>query len=86
MGVSILENDCGDIAIMYCNTADVAFGPIFSDWEGSEDSMSAFEVVDRFIAWLPADPRTLSTEELIERKAQFLNELPNILKQEEDDD
>lgn len=56
MGVGVLSD--GEKACLFCNTADVAFGPVFSltsDLDRLFDSLEEFG--DAFIDWLPSDPR-----------------------------
>ncbi len=64
MGVRILNNEADDLAVIYCSTSDVAFGPVFYEDSGDEGDRSASEKAEEFLDWLPVDPRTLSESEL----------------------
>lgn len=67
MGVRILD-DC-DVAVLYCSTSDIAFGPVFysqkEHW-GAERAMS-------FLRFLGArDARSFSEKALIDLYGQWL--------------
>ena len=88
MAVEIIWDATKQIACMYCNTSDHAFGPVFS-------GPSADIEVQEFLDWLkenpphwsvattkyartnPMDPRSYSADEL-ERLVKFWCELPTV--------
>ena len=63
MSVEIISN--GTNSVMICNTADVAFGPVFYEDEDAE----------QFLEWLSPDPRTLSDHDLAAKVTEW-RELP----------
>jgi hypothetical protein len=73
MSVVVLSGKAEGVehACFVCNTSDWAFGPLF-DREGD---MSAEEVVDAFLEWLPNDPREYSDSELASRHCDFVGQL-----------
>ena len=50
-------------ACLYCNTEDVAFGPVFD---------SEYDATD-FLEWLPLDARTYNPSALVEMKSRWEN-------------
>ena len=52
MGVRIAHDREADIAILYCSTTGVAFGPVFDDG----DDHDAVERVEAFLRWLNTIP------------------------------
>lgn len=74
MGISVLsgtvESGAYGIAIMYCNTQDQAFGPVFQ--EGT--TLSAEEIARAFIRWhdvVYGDPRTADLDALETRYIKY---------------
>jgi len=61
MSVEIMKDERSGQQIMFCNTSDWAFGPVFSDDESAEG----------FIAWLHVDPRSLDEAELSRKVADW---------------
>ena len=61
MACCILEGRGVDYAVLYCNTTDWAFGPLFDSREHAE----------AFVAWLPIDPRSYSIDVLEDKYSEF---------------
>jgi hypothetical protein len=61
MSVEIMKDEKSGQQIMFCNTTDWAFGPVFSDDESAEG----------FLAWLRVDPRPLTDAELSQKVADW---------------
>uniref|UniRef100_A0A6M3LBQ7 Uncharacterized protein n=1 Tax=viral metagenome TaxID=1070528 RepID=A0A6M3LBQ7_9ZZZZ len=86
MGVGILCDKHDEHACFVCNTTEWAFGPVFDEREG----LSASEVAEKFLEWLPLDPREYADNVLEKGYGDFLAALPGIVKAEleqgDDDD
>ena len=62
MGVEILKDERSGQQVMFCNTSDWAFGPVFHDDEDAES----------FLVFLaPVDPRSLTDTELARRVSDW---------------
>ena len=61
MSVEIMRDEKNGQQIMFCNTTDWAFGPVFHDNESAEG----------FLAWLRVDPRSLTEAELSRKVADW---------------
>lgn len=72
MSVSILEGSEGGVpdaetrAVLYCNTSDTAFGPLFDDYHDAA----------RFLRWVPDDPRRYTDDELETKYAAYRTQHP----------
>jgi len=64
MAVDILRNEDDSLAVLYCNTSDWAFGPVF----GNGDRSGASEKAEDFLDWLPLDPPREPNESDLERQ------------------
>ncbi len=51
MGCRVLYDSDQNQAALYCSTSDVAFGPVFSDWEQHD----AQERAEAFLRWLQSE-------------------------------
>lgn len=79
MSVSILESE--GRAVIYCNTTEIALGPIFYAPEG--DNRDATDMAQAFLEWLPQDARTYERQDLLERRDIFLSDNPTSNRQHE---
>ncbi len=86
MGVDIIADAADERACLFCNTTDWAFGPVFHMCEEGMGWLGAYEVAERFIKWLPDDPRHYDDAKLRLKQVEFLKELPRLLVEEEQDD
>ncbi len=72
MAVEILTN--GDLACLFCNTTDFAFGPVVS-WHHGDAAAHIYitpeDYLLGFLRWLPADSRTYSDDELAQKRLDF---------------
>jgi hypothetical protein len=80
MGCRILHDRDADLAVLYCSTSDVAFGPVFTDSEHGEQDAS--ERAAAFLRWLPCDPRRLDEPELLARYQAWLVAEPDQYRRE----
>ena len=82
MGLKILEDKDQQMAVLYCSTTDLAFGPVFYESEYLRDEfglkLSAGEIAQAFIDWLPIDarkyPLDYSLDELSDLWVKFIDE------------
>ena len=78
MGLKILEDKDQQMAVLYCSVTMVTFGPVihpsgcFLDEDGCE--MSAADIADDFIEWLPIDARKYPLDELSDLWVKFIDE------------
>ena len=72
MAAHILANSKDDQAVLYCSTTDWAFGPVFQ----SLPDLSASEMAQAFIDWLPQDPRHYQDHVLESKYNKFLADEP----------
>jgi hypothetical protein len=64
MSVEVLHDQDRNLAVLFCNTSDWAFGPLFRAEDGGS-CLDAAESAEVFLAWLkPIDPRSLSDDKL----------------------
>lgn len=61
MSVGILKDRDSGQQVLYCNTSDWAFGPVFSDDES----------VEGFLVWLRVDPRSFNDAELTRKVSDW---------------
>jgi len=81
MGCRILHDREQDLAVLYCSTSDVAFGPVFTD---GDNGQAADERAEAFLRWLQIDPRRCDESELqafyskwfAQEEAQYKRENP----------
>jgi len=79
MSVAIIEDKDQENAVLYCNTTDWAFGPVFSegdayeDWPDSWKLKTAGEVAEAFLKWNgQRDVRTMTDSELALKVSAFI--------------
>ena len=77
MGCRIVYDSEQELAVMYCSTSDMAFGPVFY----AENDHDANERVEAFTRWLVTDPRVLDDLDLISKylewRAQEITQFAN---------
>ena len=84
MGCRILYDVQQNMACMYSSNTDFAFGPV----SYGEGSLDAVELLEKFIKWLPGDPREYKDYELESKWGDFIIELraEKLADQEGDDE
>ena len=78
MGLKILEDKEQEMAVLYCSVTMFTFGPVFhpSEMFLDEDGgpLSAGEIAQDFIDWLPKDARKYPLDELSDLWVKFIDE------------
>lgn len=69
MTVDILKNKYDTQATIYCTVVDWSLGPMFT----GTDTLTASEVAQSFLDWLPCDPRSLDPADLERKVNEFLS-------------
>lgn len=86
MPVQILHNDKDEMAALYCDTSEVAFGPIirdgssYEDWPEVWDVMACEDVAKKFLEWLKengVNPRMIDDNELVNLFSEFSVDVEN---------
>lgn len=68
MGVRILHDRYDEMAVLYCSTTDLAFGPVFY----ATKDVSAWDIAHKFTEWLIADARAYTPLELENKYSEFI--------------
>jgi len=82
MGVRVLYDNNANVAVLYCSTSDIAFGPLFFD----EDGHDARDRVELFLEWLPLDARKYSDSELLEKYSEWKEQEVRQRRSKEEED
>lgn len=77
MGVRILYDPEAEMAALYCSTTGIAFGQVFYE-TGDPHYISARDMADQFIQWLPQDARRYSDTQLAEKHAEFVEKVQDV--------
>lgn len=67
MGIRILVDKDNEMAVIYCSTSGVAFGPIID----ANNGVGAEELAQAFLDWLVVDPRLITDNELLNKWGEF---------------
>lgn len=71
MGCRILYDATQGLAVLYCSTTDVAFGPVFYEGEIGDDT-DADARAEAFLRWLKVDPRSMDESALLASYSRWL--------------
>ena len=69
MSCANLVNIDNTLACFFCDTTDVAFGPVIY----GTSLVGAVERLELFRLWLNADPRSIPVDELMNKFSEWLN-------------
>lgn len=86
MGLRILVDKDESMAVLYCSTSMCTFGPVFHESEYFLDEfglkLTAREIAQAFIDWLPEDARRYPLVELSDLWVKFIDERQAAVKGE----
>lgn len=73
MSCNVLANADDTLACFFCDTTDVAFGPIVYGCVHGSKSEGATARLGEFRLWLSVDPRSVPVCELMDKFSEWLN-------------